>query len=66
MRRGHQATAGALEQHHAELRLQFANVPSHRGLARGELARRTHETAPVQRGQKGADQRPVEIAGIHS
>ncbi|MCY1561674.1 hypothetical protein D9M68_989690 [compost metagenome] len=62
---GHQAAACALEQHHAQLRFQLPDVAAYCGLACGQGARGRHQAAVVQRGQKRADQGPVEVSGMH-
>ncbi len=62
--RGLQAPPRALEQHHAQLRLQVGNVAAHGGLARLQRTGRAQQAAVLQHGQKGLDQAPVE-RGIH-
>jgi len=63
-RRGHEAAAGALEQHLAQLRLELGDLAAKGGLAGLQGPGRAQQAAVVQRGQEGAHQAPVEVV-IH-
>ena len=56
----HEAASRALEQHHAELALEFRDMPPEGGLAAAEMASGGEQTSPFENRQKRAHQRPVE------
>ena len=60
---GRDPAAGALEQRRAELGLELGDVAAQRRLLGPEPARRAHQAAGIEHGQKALDESPVEPVG---